>query len=56
MANRQIAERIAYLWHLRETDPVYYCVNRLGEEKEDLYAEADAETIVIAREIYDGVK
>ena len=54
MANQQIAERIAYLWCLRDTDPVYYCVNRLGEEKEDLYAAADAETMAMAREIYGG--
>jgi hypothetical protein len=54
MTQKQIAERIAYLWKLRDKDPRYYCENRLGEEKEDLYAAADSKTMDMAREIYSG--
>lgn len=53
MTAEQVAQRIAYLWSLRDRSPIYYSEHRLGEEKEDLYAMADSKTMAMAREIYN---
>lgn len=51
-----LAQRIAFLWHLRDTDPQHYCRNGFGQEKENLYAQCDYEVIMRAQDIYDKEK
>lgn len=50
--NDSIVNRIVFLWLIRDIDPEYYLDNKLGIEKEDLYASVDRQTMEAAHEKY----
>ena len=52
----KVAQRLAYLWHMREVDPRKYINGRFGVEKEDIYATHGWSNEVMneARKIYYG--